>query len=126
LESKGSDPINLGLSKSDILGIWFDLSDFSLLSDRLSFGGVTTVLDFEYTENSVGSSLGRNVNINGSGATDWDLAVNVGTNGARGGFVHPLSFDITLPDLDEILFAGERMRVQSIAGSTLVLGSQSC
>ncbi|MBL4630011.1 MAG: hypothetical protein JKY14_02230 [Paraglaciecola sp.] len=120
-----SDPINLGLSKGDILGLWFDLSDFSLLSGSLGFGGATTVLDSEYGENSVGSSLGGNVNMNGSGAINWDLAVNVGTNGSQGGFIQTLSFDITALGLDETIFAGQRvgMRVQSIEGSNFSAGS---
>ena len=115
-----SDPINLGISKGDILGLWFDLGAFNSLSGAPTFGGSTEVLEFEYAEDSVGSSLGKNININGSSAKDWDLAVNVGKNGAKDGFNQTLSFDITIAGLDESLFFGSRvgMRVQSIKGSS--------
>jgi hypothetical protein len=120
-----SDRINLGISKGDILGMWFDLGNFNTLSGVPNFGGPTEVLDFDYAENSVGSSLSKNVNINGSSATDWDLAVNVGKNGSRGGFNQTLSFDITIAGLNESLFYGTRvgMRVQSIKGSSFKSGS---
>jgi len=115
-----ADPINAGLSQGDILGIWFDLDNFSSLSGQPTFGGSTTVLDYNFSENAVSNSLGGNVNLNGSGAADWDLAVEVGQNGSAGGFIQTLSFDIIIAGLNETHFMGQRlgMRVQSIAGAS--------
>jgi len=115
-----ADPINVGLSKGDILGIWFDLDNFSTLSGQPTFGGSTTVLNYNFSENTVGSSLGANVNLNGSGASNWDLAVEVGQNGNTGGFIQTLSFDVIIAGLNETHFLGQRlgMRVQSIAGAS--------
>ena len=81
-----SDPINSGLTKGDILGLWFDFADFTMLGGFPSFGGSTAVLGFAYGDNFVGNSLGGPVNINGSGPADWDLGVQVGKNGTAGGF----------------------------------------
>ena len=118
-------PINAGLTNADILGLWFDFNDFSSLSGPITFS--STVLDFEFGENSVGSSLGGNVNLNGSGATNWDLAVEVGENGSDGGFIQSLSFDITIAGLDETAFLDQRvgMRVQSIEGLQSFNGGSS-
>ena len=113
-----SDPINAGITQGDILGLWFDLGDFSSLIGSPTFGGV--VIKSEFGENLVGNTLDSNVNLNGTGATDWDLAVQVGQNGGQDGFNQLLSFDITWEGLDEGQFTGQRvgMRVQSIEGIT--------
>ena len=113
-----SDPINAGITQGDILGLWFDLGDFASLIGSPTFGGV--VIKSEFGENSVGDTLDSNVQINGTGATDWDLAVQVGENGGQDGFNQLLSFDITWEGLDEAQFTGQRvgMRVQSITGIT--------
>ncbi|MFQ3207289.1 MAG: hypothetical protein ACI9IT_001444 [Glaciecola sp.] len=113
-----SSSLNTGITQGDILGLWFDFSDFSSLSGLPMFGGTTPVLVSVFGENSVGSSISGNLNINGAGATNWDLAVKVGENGPNGGFVQTLSFQVTLAGLDETQFIGQRvgMRVQSIAG----------
>ncbi len=117
-----SSPLNTGITQGDILGLWFDFSDFNSLGNSLIFGGTTPVLGSDFGENSVGSSISgnNNVNINGAGATNWDLAVKVGENGSDGGFVQTLSFQVMLTGLDETQFIGQRvgMRVQSIAGAT--------
>lgn len=113
-----SDPINAGITQGDILGLWFDLGDFASLIGSPTFGGV--VIKSEFGENLVGNTLDSNVNLNGTGATDWDLAVQVGQNGGQDGFNQLLSFDITWEGLDEGQFTGQRvgMRVQSIEGIT--------
>ena len=117
-------PINAGLTKGDILGLWFDFADFSALSGAATFGGSTTVIKSIFSENLVESSkstsLGGNVNINGSGESNWDLGVIVGKNGSSGGFNQFISFDLTIAGLLESQFQDQRvgMRVQSIEGTT--------
>jgi hypothetical protein len=115
-----SSSINAGITQGDILGLWFDLGDFSSLSGIPTFGGATNVLNDNFGENSVGSSLGGPIKLNGTGATDWDLAVAVGVNGSSGGFVQTLSFDLIINGIDETQFTAQRvgMRVQSIEGTT--------
>ncbi|MGF1699419.1 PEP-CTERM sorting domain-containing protein [Photobacterium makurazakiensis] len=120
-----SSPINTGITQGDILGLWFDFSNFGALTGTPTFGGSTTVISSIFNENSVGVSLGSNVNISGSGENDWDLAVEVGENGGAGGFIQTLSFDITITGLDETQFLAQRvgMRVQSIQGTAFGSGS---
>jgi len=115
-----SDPINPGLTKGDILGLWFNFASFPALSGQPTFSGSTPILDYYFSENAVGSSLGGNINLNGAAASYWDLAVSVGKNGKPGGFVQTLSFNIILAGLDESQFGNQQvgMRVQSIAGLT--------
>ncbi|MGF1683943.1 PEP-CTERM sorting domain-containing protein [Photobacterium minamisatsumaniensis] len=120
-----SAPINAGITKGDILGLWFDFSNFGVLTGSPTFGGSTAVISSLFNENTVGTSLGGNVNINGSGEDNWDLAVEVGQNGGAGGFIETLSFDITIAGLDETQFSAQRvgMRVQSIEGTDFSAGS---
>ena len=61
-----------------------------------------------------------NVNINGAGADNWDLAVEVGENGSDGGFNQMVTFNLVMDGLDESQFIGQRvgMRVQSIEGGS--------
>jgi hypothetical protein len=124
-----SDPINVGLTQGDILALWFDFDDFSALSGTPSFtnedpsGTVGPALSIG--ENSVGNSLGGFLNINGSGSAAWDMALQVGTNGATGGFNQTVSFDLTWLGLNALQFDSQRvgMRVQSIEGGSFEGGS---
>lgn len=114
-----ADPINSGLTKGDILALWFDFKDFGLLSGTASFTNGLVGPTLLFAENSVSSSLGGNVNLNGSGESDWDLGIGIGTNGGAEGFIQTISFDLTIAGLDEMQFEGQRvgMRVQSIEGN---------
>lgn len=118
-----SDPINSGLTKGDILGLWFDLANFGALSGPVSLSG--DVLGSEVGENAVSNTLGGPVNINGSGAAGWDLGLVVGQNGGAGGFNQTVSLVISWMGLDALQFDGQRagMRVQSIAGGSFAGGS---
>lgn len=113
------DPINAGLTKGDILGLWFDFAAIGSLSGGAAF--VPLVVEAVFAVDSVGTQpfFDNNVNINGTGADNWDLAVQVGENGADGGFVQMLFFDLTITGLDEQQFQNQRvgMRVQSIEGA---------
>lgn len=119
VEASVADPINAGLSKGDILGLWFDISDESVLAD-LAFN---TVLASVINANNVGAkpfSGDNNINLNGRGETGWDFAVKVGENGSDGGFNQNVAFNMTGSGLSAGLFADQRvgMRVQSIEGTT--------
>lgn len=115
-------PINAGLTQGDILGLWFDLADFSALSGAasISANSASTTPVISFSENAVSSSLGGNVNINGSGENNWDLGLVVGENGKSGGFNQFISFDLKIAGLLESQFQDQRvgMRVQSIKGAT--------
>lgn len=120
-----SDPINAGLTQGDILGLWFDFADVSVLTLPLPIGINPAPFGFSSNPDSVGTSLGGNVNINGSGEDNWDLAVKVGENGSAGGFNQMVMFDLTILGLSASQFDGQRvgMRVQSIAGGSFGEGS---
>ena len=111
------DPINPGLTQGDILGLWFDVADFSAMSGT---PGVTAqAIGGTFGNSTVGTSLGGNVNINGSGETNWDLGIIVGQNGGAGGFNQIVSFNLIWLGLDALQFDNQRigMRVQSISGA---------
>jgi hypothetical protein len=111
-----ADPINSGLTQGDILGLWFDFADFSALTGLPSANPMA--IDSAFGQNSVGTQpfSDNNVNINGSGETDWDFAIQVGNNGGSDGFQQTVMFDLIITGLDESQFVGQRagMRVQSI------------
>jgi hypothetical protein len=53
-------PINAGLTKGDILGLWFDFADFSALSGAPTISGEDPsgiVTEVFFGENSIGSQL---------------------------------------------------------------------
>lgn len=115
-----SASVNVGITKGDILGLWFDFADFSALSGPASISNEDPsgiVVATFFAEDSVGSSPGGNVNLNGAGQTNWDFAVITGSNGGPD-FYQTLSFDLTIGGLTAAQFAGQRagMRVQSIDG----------
>lgn len=124
VEADVSAPINPGLTKGDILGLWFDINDFKSLSGGISFGGTTTVLAHDFSWDAVEQkppTFDSNVNIQSAlMGDDWDLAVQVGKGGGSDGFFQSVSFDITITGLLEAQFGGQRvaMRVQSIEGLT--------
>lgn len=118
------DPINVGLTQGDILGLWFDVDGFGGLTPPIN---INPWLPLAIGEDSIGTKpfADNNVNINGSGEDNWDLAVQVGENGAAGGFNQMVMFDLTIMGLEASLFDGQRvgMRVQSIAGGSFGGGS---
>lgn len=120
-----SDPINAGLTQGDILGLWFDFANVSALTLPLPITIVPVPFGVSIIPDSVGTSLGGNVNINGSGEDNWDLGVKVGKNGSADGFNQMVMFDLTILGLDASQFDGQRvgMRVQSIAGGSFGEGS---
>ncbi len=123
-----ADPINVGLTQGDILGLWFNVNDFSLLgplstSDGNPMGIVTNLV---VDEDNV-RSLGGNVDIGGGGANNpypFDIGVALGVNGDQQ-FVQTLSFLFTGIGLSEASFVNQTvgMRVQSIEGGTFSAGS---
>lgn len=122
-----SDPVNVGLTKGDILGLWFDFADFGALSGGATFSAqnpASIITGSDFGENTVSSSLGGNVNLNGTGETAWDFAVMTGSNGGPD-FYQTLSFDLTITGLDANQFSNQRvgMRVQSIEGGGFQGGS---
>lgn len=122
-----ADPINAGLTQGDILGLWLDFADFSALTGSPSANPMA--IDSAFGEDSVGTQpfSANNVNINGSGETGWDFAIQVGNNGSSGGFIQTVMFDLTIMGLDESQFVGQRagMRVQSIEGADNFSGGSS-
>jgi hypothetical protein len=121
-------PINTGLTKGDILGLWFDFADFSALSGSPTISGEDPsgiVTDIFFGENSVGSKLDgyNNVNLEGTDETNWDLAVVTGSAGSE--FYQSFSFDLIIAGLTANQFLEQRvgMRVQSIEGGSFQGGS---
>ncbi|MFK7915223.1 MAG: PEP-CTERM sorting domain-containing protein [Pseudomonadales bacterium] len=109
-----ADPINSGLTKGDILALWFDLSDTSGIGAIFPSGDF---FDGAFITDGV-NSLGGGNNLNGSGESDFDLGVVTGQNGGAGGFNQFVTLDLTATGLNATLFEGQRvgMRVQSIEG----------
>jgi hypothetical protein len=122
-----ADPINLGLTQGDILALWFNFADFAALSGGATVSNASpAIVGTTYlAENAVSSSLGGNVNLNGTGISFWDFAVELGKNGAPLGFIQTVSFDLTIAGLDKTQFINQLvgMRVQSIEGGTFTSGS---
>ena len=124
VEADIRDPVNPGLTKGDILGLWFDIKNFASLTSDVTFGGTDPVLNHDFSDNSVRQKpapLDAYVNIESNLMGDfWDLAVQVGKGGGSDGFSQFVSFDITITGLLEEQFLGQRvaMRVQSIEGLT--------
>ncbi|KPP99228.1 PEP-CTERM sorting domain-containing protein [Marinobacter sp. HL-58] len=121
-----SDPINADLTQGDILAIWFDFADFSALSGSPTITNENPsgiVVDSFFGEDSVSSSLGGNLNLEGTGETNWDFAVITGSAGPD--FYQTLSFDLTIDGLDANQFSNQRvgMRVQSIPENYFEEGS---
>lgn len=119
-------PVNIGLTQADILGLWFDIGNESVLSS-LSFA---TVINSAVAANGVGNApFSGNVNLNGTAAVLWDFAVQVGQNGSAGGFNQTVSFNMTATGLSASLFSGANlrvgMRVQSIVGKFDMFGAGS-
>lgn len=111
-----ADPINIGLSQGDILGLWTDVSDESILSEVFSF----------LNQDPLGIVTGSCFAVDGcdgpsgsGGAFDgFDIGVELGTQGAADGFIQTLGFDLMATGLSSALFDGQRvgLRVQSIEG----------
>lgn len=133
-----ADPINPGLTQGDILSVWFNLSDFSGLGATASLSNVSlngsSIGGSEFFSGSsllfgedafATNALGGDNNLNGTGTSGWDLVVETGQNGASGGFIQTLSFDLTIAGLDEALFDEQLfgMRVQSIEGNMNFIAS---
>lgn len=113
-----ADPINIGLTQGDILALWFDFADFGALSGVPTISSLTSdgPGTYAFGENAVDASLGGNLNLNGTGESDWDFAIQTGVQGSD--FFQTLSFDLTITGLDASQFYNQRvgMRVQSIEG----------
>ncbi len=123
-----ADPVNAGLTKGDILALWFDFADFGALTGPATVTNASPTIDGTtyLAEDTVSSSLGGNVNLNGDGIqSTWDFAVELGSNGAALGFIQTVSFDLTIAGLDQSQFIGQLvgMRVQSIEGGSFGSGS---
>lgn len=121
-----SDPINAGLTEGDILALWFDFADFSLLSGSPMISnedpsGVVT--ETWFGDGTVSSSL-KNLNLNGSGETNWDFAISADVKG-KPNLYQAFSFDLMIDGLNVSQFANQRvgMRVQSIDGDYFAEGS---
>lgn len=112
-----ADPINVGLTQGDILGLGLDISNDSLLSGMFlsNFDPAGTITAECYTAN------GCDVFSGGSDALGQglDIGIEIGAVGDAGGFLQTISFDLTSIGLDASVF-GELgvMRVQSIEGIT--------
>jgi hypothetical protein len=136
-----ADPINPGLTEADILGVWFDVDDESVLASLQTaytndtlFQNIVpagTIQAALFSANGVNSVGGANNNLNGGGGAgeDFDIGIAVGTQGGPGGFNQTITFDMVLTGLDTSLFLDQRvgMRVQSIdvpgfGGSSKLLG----
>ncbi len=136
-----ADPINPGLTRGDILSLWFNLSDFSglgttaVLSNIMIDGSPVTGDEFFtdaqllFSEDAYGMDAldANNNNLNGTETSGWDLIVETGQRGSDGGFNQTLSFDLTIAGLTEALFDDQLfgMRVQSIQGLELFMGGSS-
>lgn len=111
-----ADPINTGLNKGDILGLWADVSDESVLLETFS------ILNQNPTGIVTGSCfLANNCDgPNGAGGAfnDFDMGFELGTQGSADGFIETLSFDLMALGLSAALFDDQRfgLRVQSIEG----------
>lgn len=123
------DPINVGLTQGDILGLWFDILGTSHIASLMVTG--SDVIDWIYDPDSVGPKpfSDQNASIQGTGEDDWDLAVQTGVKGADGGFNQIVTFelmaimkDILSPKFSTQSFLDQRvgMRVQSIEGDELI------
>ncbi len=136
-----ADPINPGLTRGDILSLWFNLSDFTGLGttvtlDNIIIGGTPVTGGEFFTDAQVlfGQDLygfdaldADNNNLNGTHISGWDLIFETGQRGSDGGFNQTLSFDLTIAGLSESLFYDELfgMRVQSIQGAEYFMGGSS-
>lgn len=111
-----ADPINVGLTQGDILGLGFQVADASLLGS-LTFGQnisdptgiVTGTCQIENgcdLFNGGSGSLGKG----------FDIVVDLGAQGSAAGFIQTLMFDIT--GITALAFNNQLvgMRVQSIEG----------
>ena len=106
----------------DILGFWFDLSDFSKLSGLASVSNPSVPIsgNIVFGDNAVTTKPfpDNNVSLQGTNSGPWDLAVQLGNNGSSLGFIQTVSFDLTILGLDQSQFFDQRvgMQGQSIAG----------
>jgi hypothetical protein len=129
-----SDPINAGLTQGDILGVWFDVNDESVLPGLQTafdadpttvFGNISpvgTIQTAEFDANSVQDFGGPpSVIINPLGP--FDIGIQVGTQGGGGGFNQLVSFDFI--GVTTALFADQHvgLRVQSIDSPNYNFGS---
>jgi len=117
---------NTTLNQADILGLWFNVSDDSVLG-ALSAANIQNatpaVTGFNASAGAVGS-LGGNNNLNGTGQL-FDIGIALGMNGASNGAFQTVSFDFIGAGISEAIFANENvgMRVQSINSTAFVGGS---
>ena len=120
-----SDPINVGLTKGDILGVGMQLSNEALVGS-LSFGS--------NIQNPAGIVTGSCQTINGcnlfnggsgSPGTGFDITVDLGVQGDAAGFIQTLMFDISGGGITASTFVDQLvgMRVQSIEGVSFSAGS---
>lgn len=132
-----ADPINVGLSQGDILGLWLDVNDetilpgldsaFSVISNVFQNVDPTGIVNGAVASANNVNSLGPNANLNGGGGAgdDFDIGIVLGANGNAQGFVETISFDFVFTGLSTDLFLNERVgvRVQSITSPTFSGGS---
>jgi len=124
-------PVNAGLTRGDILGIWFQITPESLLSGMtatsVSPAGIVTASQFG-PANTVGDVGGANNNLGGAGniyKDNWDIGIALGVNGDEAGFNQVVVFDLIKTGLTSAAFENQLvgMRVQSIEGGTFTAGS---
>lgn len=122
-----SAPVNTGLTKGDILGLWLDIADENLLLG-LVFGNESPtgiITGMAMSADSVGGVGSANNNLNGTHETGFDIGVALGAHGAGAGFNQTVSFTMASSGLTASEFDGQRlgMRVQSIEGGSFGQGS---
>lgn len=121
-----SPPINPTLTQGDILGIWFNIGDESLLTGMTYASvGAPSVTAFSAVANGVTSIGSANNNLNGSGASPFDIGVALGSQGSP--YYQTVTFNLISAGLTASAFAEQLigMRVQSIEGTVLGAGASS-
>jgi len=82
--------------EGDLLGLFGNIDDASLLDDLEIFDPSGIVTDHQLRENKV-SSVGGGNNVNP--AKKWDWGLKFGRQGSAGGPVESVSFGLRAPDL---------------------------
>lgn len=110
-----ADPVNVGLTQGDILGLWMDIGNESLLTSMTVGNG-----------NPMGIVTGTCFDANGcdgpNGASaafqNFDIGLTLGAQGSAHGFVQMLMFELASAGLSTADFGNQRVgaRVQSIEG----------
>ena len=126
--SVSNSGINDGLTKGDILGIFFNIAE--------DFGAPITVVDgsafgSDTTNLTVSIGTGRNATLGNSGgkneSVQFDIAFGIGVQGSPEGFNQRVGFSLTAAGLSNAVFVNQQVgaRVQSIEGSVFSATSDS-